>query len=239
MQARARLRVERDGSGASVTADHHDAPPVAFRRCVDGVYYLVATAAAPLGCDEVAIEVEVGEGAHAVVRAVGATVAYASRAARLSTRISLREGAVLDWQLGPLIATARCALDVCAELELAERASLRFCEELVLGRHGEQPGRLDHLLSVERAGRPLLCHALAIGQGAPGWDGPAVLGDARALSMVLSADPTRPATSDHGTGWARLALEAGGELAFALGRDLAEARDRLERGVPHAVEALW
>lgn len=228
MQARARLRVERDRSGASVTAEQHDAEPFAFRRCVDGAYYLVATAAAPLGRDEVRIEIEVGAGARATVRAIGATVAYASSAARLSSRAVLEDGAVLDWHPGTLIATARCALEVATELEVAETASLSLHEELVLGRHDEAPGRLRHRVSADRGGLPVLRHELVVGPGATGWDGPAVLGDSRALAMALEVSPERRAGSAHGEGWARCALAACGELSFAVGDDLLEARRRLD-----------
>ncbi|MDA8289852.1 MAG: urease accessory protein UreD [Actinomycetota bacterium] len=229
VRARARLRIERSRSGPSVAVDQRDSPPLAFRRCVDGIYYLVATAAGPLGTDDVAIDIEVGAGAVATVRALGATLAYASSTARLSLRVLLDEHAILDWWPGPLIATARCALAVTTEAELAATASLRLREELVLGRHNERPGRLHHRLSAQRGRRPLLRHELRIGPDSPGWDGPAVLGPARALAMALQVDPGRPATSANGEGWARLALAAGGELALALGRDLGEARARLDR----------
>jgi urease accessory protein len=44
-------------------------------------------------------------------------------------------------------------------------------------------------LRVERDGVALLHHELRLGPDAPGWDGPAVLGDARVCTTVLLVDP--------------------------------------------------
>jgi urease accessory protein len=60
----------------------------------------------------------------------------------------------------------------------------------VLGRVGEEPGRLTSRLTVRLGGRPLLDQELACGPGAPGgWDGPAVLGGHRALGQLVVVRP--------------------------------------------------
>ncbi|MCU1491117.1 MAG: Urease accessory protein UreD [Acidimicrobiaceae bacterium] len=229
MLARARLRIERGGEGRALVRDHRDAPPVAFRRCGDE-FYLVATAASPIGTDDVEVEVEIGAGAAAVIRSVGATIAYQSSAARLRYLVTVEPGAQLDWHLEPLIVTSRCALRVETSLALGAGSAVSWTEEVLLGRHGERPGALEHRFTAEHAGRPLLRHDLCLGAGAPGWDGPAVLGTARAVGVRLVAGHPVPAGSaTSGPGWARMALEGPGYLDVALGADRDELRAALER----------
>lgn len=237
MLARARLSVALDRSGRSVTRQRRDAPPVAFRRCAD-TYYLVSTAASPVGADDVEIEIEVAPGATATVRSVGATIAYQSTAARQRYVALLGEGATLDWHLEPLVATARCSLVVETSLALAAGATLRWTEELVLGRHDEHPGRLQHRLVADYDGRPLLRHDLELGPGAAGWDGPAVLGDHRVAAFRLvagaGADEAPACTAQD---WALLPLEGPARLEIALGSDVGRVRASLLEAEPRAVAA--
>lgn len=75
---------------------------------------------------------------------------------------------------GQLISANRSDLQVATFAELAPTAGLVLREEQVLGRAGEEPGRLTSRLSVRIAGRLVPDQELACGPGAPGcWDGPA------------------------------------------------------------------
>ena len=56
----------------------------------------------------------------------------------------------------PLILAAGCDLDASLELELAPGAAAVTRELVVLGRHGEEPGRYRSRLRAELAGAPLL-----------------------------------------------------------------------------------
>ncbi len=228
MLARARLSVALDRSGRSVTQHLRDAPPVAFRRCADA-YYLVSTAASPVGADDVEVEIDIAPGASATVRSVGATIAYQSTAARQRYVVHLGEGATLDWHPEPLVATARCSLEVETSLALAAGAALRWTEELVLGRHGEGPGRLRHRLVADYEEQPLLRHDLDLGPGAAGWDGAVVLGAHRVAAFRLVAGPGAGAVPAFASddGWAQLPLEGPARLDVALGSDVGHVRELL------------
>jgi urease accessory protein len=237
VDGRARLRVELGPGGGRRVRLLEESPPVAFRRCGE-TFYLVATAAGPIGTDRVRVEVEVGPGACAVVRTVGATIAYSGSDARLEVAASVEDGAQLQWLPEPLIATGGCDLSLDAHVAMAATAGVLWHEELLLGRHGEEPGRLRQRLRADVDGRPLLRHDLALGPGVPDWDGPAVLGDHRAVGLrllagarYLEADPDRPAAdgrrADLGDGWATMALAGPGRLTTALAPDLRTLRARL------------
>jgi urease accessory protein len=60
----------------------------------------------------------------------------------------------------------------------------------VLGRVGEESGRLASRIRVRVAGRVVLDQELACGPGAPGgWDGPAGLGGCRAVGQLVVVRP--------------------------------------------------
>ncbi|HTW10656.1 MAG TPA: urease accessory protein UreD [Acidimicrobiales bacterium] len=216
------------------------APPVAFRATPDGVY-LVGTAATPVGADEVVIEVIVEAGARLVMRSAASAIAWASTGARLEIVVTVEPGGQLDWHLKPLVASSRCQYRQVANVQLAEGASARWVEEIVLGRHNEEPGSLALRLDFDYAGRPLLRHEVRVGPGATGWDGPGVLGVYRAVSTVVGAGPAQVAedhsattgTEPSGDGpaplWAFMELDGPGFLAQAMGQDLTEVRRCLFR----------
>lgn len=231
MLGRARLKVERRGGNRCVVRVLEDAPPVAIRRCQDA-FYLVATAAGPIGTDRVGVDIEVGDGASAVVRSVGCTIAYAGSGARLEVSIVAGEDARVAWLPEPTIATSRCNLEIRTVLRIARTAHVVWHEELLLGRFHEPAGTVRHRLRADVGDEPLLRHDLGIGPGVPGWDGPAVLGSHRALGMHLSAGPGSrlPAGRPRsGAGWASMALDGPGVLAVAVADDLASLRRRLLR----------
>ena len=72
-----------------------------------------------------------------------------------------------------------------SNVELAEGARLLWREELICGRHGEQPGDATVSTSVTYAGKPLLRQALQVGPAAVHWAGPGVLGDHKATGCLL------------------------------------------------------
>ena len=193
-----------------------DAPPVAWRPTAAGVY-LVNSAASPVGDDEVDIHLAAEAGARLRVRSTAATIAWRSHRSRQGIRARVADGACLDWHLEPMIATAGCRhrQEVAIAIEGAGR--LHWTEELVLGRHGEGPGRVDLRLDVERDGAPLLRHGLVLGTD-EGWDGPAVVGGHRCVGLALRVgDRARPPVA--GVGWARMELPGPAELILAVADD--------------------
>lgn len=231
LRARAQLTAgapARPGGPARLTW-RRDAPPVAWRPTADAVY-LVGTAASPVGSDEVDVEVTVEEGASLSVRSAASAVAWSSSGARTAYSVDVGTGAALDWQLQPLVATGRCRLQQHVSLQLATGAALRWCDEVVLGRHGEPPGDICLRLDLIYDGRPLLRHQVGIGPSYPGWDSPAVCGDARALVtelLVLATGTAAQLSPGAGPGWALMPLEGPGVFAQAVGDDLAQARQRM------------
>jgi urease accessory protein len=225
VRADAALHIDAGGRIGRVVS----APPVTF-RAAGGAVYVVGTAAGPLGEDDVRVQVRVAAGGELRLRSAAATIVYAGRSSRQAFDIAVGPGASLDWRPEPLIATTGCHHLQDVSVSLAEGASVDWTEEVVLGRHGEAPGEVELRLSVDSGGRPLLRHHLVVGR--PGWDGPAVLGAARATGLRLLAGPgVSPAGSggpgDVGLGWAWMDLDGPGRLLVAFGADLAQMRERM------------
>jgi urease accessory protein len=219
-----------------------DAPPVAFRATPEAVY-LVGTAASPVGDDKVVIDIVVEAGATLRVRSAASMIAWASSGSSLEVNVSVAEGGCLDWHLQPMIASAGCSFSQRARAKLADGAALRWTEEIVLGRHGEEPGRLSLRLDVDIDDEPLLRHQLELGPGVAGWDGPAVVGTNRAVGLVLLTTTAAGASAHDlplpaaGAGWAVMALEGPGVLVSAVGADLARLRLGLNEALRHCPAA--
>ncbi|MER7156715.1 urease accessory protein UreD, partial [Streptomyces lydicus] len=109
--------------------------------------------------------------------------------ATYDVRLTVGEGARLDWLPEPLISARGSDLRMTTTVELAPTARLVLREEQVLGRSGEETGALRSRLTVRRAGRTLLDQETAYGPGVPGWDTSAVLDGNRALGQLLVVGP--------------------------------------------------
>jgi urease accessory protein len=245
MRARARIAAVAVGSGGTRLAVLHGEPPLLLRRTgpPGGVaeVHLVGGAAGPLGGDRLSLRVDVGPGAALVVRAVAASIALPDRAgaeSRVEVTASVASGGRLTWLPGPLIAATGCRHAAVTTVDVADGGWLCWREELVCGRHGEQPGDARLTGVVRLGGRTLYRQDLAIGPAAPGWDGPAVLGDARATGAVLVINPAEspqavpgaalPAAAVLGPTAALMPLAGPGMLATATGVDLRQVRERLD-----------
>lgn len=209
------------------------AAPVAWRP-TRGCVYMVGTAASPVGDDDVSIRVEVREGAALAVRSVAACVAWAGRSSENRIEVVVGDRAVLDWSLEPLIATAACDHRQAVRIRLRGSAQVRWREEILLGRSGEDPGRLHARLDVTRDGRAVLRHSLSVDRrcGRPDPSAsPAVLGSARAFGLVLVAERPGAGTGSPcegaGTGWSVNHLDEPGVLIQAVGPDIETLRRRM------------
>lgn len=221
MKAAAELRVAGRGEIDYLRC----APPMAFRRTPDALYQ-VGTAAGPLGEDDLSLSVRVLDGASLKFRSVVATVVYAGKGSRQRIDVVAGARAAIDWRPEPLIVTAGSHHVQDVRITLADDARLDWTEEVVLGRSGEEPGELELRLRVDLGGRPLLRQQLAV--GAPGWDGPAVLGGCRATALrLVVGEPPSPRLAGPGCGWAWLPLEGPAWLLVANGDDLPQLRARL------------
>jgi urease accessory protein len=174
---------------------------------------LVQSRASLLAGDDVAIRIELGPGAALEIVELGATVANdvrGGRPASVDVAASLAAGAGLLWLAQPLIASAGCSVDRSLRVDLETGARALIGESVVLGRHGEEPGRVVSHTRITLDGRPLVDESLAT---EPAWllRSAVVAGDAgmlEALTLAGVRDDAAPTATfqAHGpaTLWRRL-----------------------------------
>ncbi len=135
---------------------------------------------------------DLGPGAHVWVRSVAATIALPGpheSESTLDITAHVAEGARLCWSPQPLIVARGAHHRTTARVELAADARLVWREETLLGRHGEPPGSVATRLRVQRDGRALLDHTLAVGPPYPGSLGAAVTGADTAIGTIVIVNP--------------------------------------------------
>lgn len=204
-------------------------PPLVFRETPDGLY-LVGAAAGPIGGDELAIDLELVDGARLTVRSAAASIVLPGPSLS-SLRITARVGAGcwLRWIPEPTVLAEGCRHSIETSIEVAAGGRLDWREELVLGRHGESSGSATTRLAIDYDGAPLVHHELGVGPAHPVSQGPAVLGaSARAVGSVVLVGgtlPERPALL--GDAAAVLPLEGPGVMVTALGADARSMRRSL------------
>lgn len=218
LHAAARITAAPDGRGGTALPVLAGAGPLALRRTrgADGAAHVcvIGSMAAPLGGDRLALHAEVLPGAVLTVTSAAATVSLPGgepAPAHYDIRLTVGEGAELDWRPEPVVAATGSHLVTTTRITLAPGARLRHREELVLGRRhdwarGAPPGRLTSRLTVHRGGRTLLDQQTDLGHGAPGWDGPAVLGPHRTTGQLLTVGLPAPAVPPDGADAVLLAL---------------------------------
>jgi urease accessory protein len=196
VEATARIRAVPDGRGGTALPLLTGEGPLALRRTrstgPEAHVTVVGAMSAPLGGDRLAIEAAAEPGAALRVGSAAATVSLPGRTgdrAHYEVRLTVGEGAVLHWLPEPVIAAAGSDLRMTTFVELAPGARLVLREEQILGRAGEEPGRLTTRLTVRLGGCPLLDQELSFGPGVPGWPGSAVLHAHRAAGQLLLVDP--------------------------------------------------
>lgn len=224
MKAAARVVAELDGGRTALRVLKGEAPLLPRRTGPNEVHF-VGGAAAPLGGDDLTMEIEVGPGADLVIRTVAASIALPGRfgeASLLTVTVTVAAGGRLLWLPEPLIAAARCQHTTRSTVDLEDGAELIWREELVCGRHGEEPGDVTLSTVLRRDMKPLYRGDVAVGPGAPRWDGPAGFGGARVLATVFNTGVL--ATASTPTSAIMPLGSGGGTVATVLGRDLTETR---------------
>ncbi|MGW6522425.1 MULTISPECIES: urease accessory protein UreD [unclassified Streptomyces] len=197
VHATARIGARDDGRGGTSLPVLESDGPLALRRtrgtAGEARVMLVGAMSGPLGGDRFAVEADVGNGARLRVGSAAATIALPGQAkdeAHYDVRLTVADGGELRWLPEQLISAKGSDLFVTTRAELGADARLVLREEQVLGRVGEEPGRLTSRLTVRVAGRVVLDQELACGPGAPGgWDGPAVLAEYRAVGQLVVVRP--------------------------------------------------
>lgn len=238
MKAQARLVVERDADGRNVVRDLRSMAPITLvphrsriRSANEpALVHLVSSVTAPLGGDDLELDVVVADGAHLVLRGVAATVALPGHlpgGSRARVRIEVGSKASVQFVPEPTVVTARARHEAELIVELAASALLRTREVLVLGRAGERPGSLTSSVRVRRDGGPLLDQSLRI--GTPSLDASAAhLAGRRVLGtevLCWGEDPAEPFSHDW---WSLVPLARGGSLATSLAGDAVTAQAWLE-----------
>jgi urease accessory protein len=234
MRARARLAVElRDGR--SVLTDLRSAAPwtlVPRRRPAQpgtAVVHLVSSATAPLGGDDLSLEVHVGAGARLRLCGIAATLALPGlhgERSRAAIRFDIDVNATVEFLPEPTVVTSRASHSSTFTAQLADTARLRYRETLVLGRSGEPPGSLDSTVEIVRGETPLLRQRLDIGDPALAASA-AYLAGHRVLASELVVWGADPSTAHSGDWWSLAPLARGGSLATALAGDAVTAQRRL------------
>ncbi|MER6380658.1 urease accessory protein UreD [Streptomyces sp. NPDC001250] len=197
VRAHARIVARSDGRGGTALPVLDGDGPLALRRIRSGgseaKVMLVGAMSGPLGGDRFAVTASVAESARLHIGSAAATLALPGQAkgeARYDVRLDVADGAELHWLPEQLISARGSDLYVTTRAELAAGARLVLREEQVLGRAGEEPGRLTSRLTVRVAGRTVLDQELSCGPGAPGgWDGPAVLAGHRSVGQLVVVRP--------------------------------------------------
>ena len=193
MKARARIvaRAQEDGTTRLVTLAGET--PLLLRRTPhpDGLdtaqIHLIGGAAGPIGGDDLAYRLDIGEGAKVEVRSVAASLALPGPGGAQSTLaydVKVGSGARLEWAPEPLIAVRGANHAVHANLEIAEGAELSWREDVVLGRVDEETGSVRSRVRIHRAGRVVFDHEFAVGPRYPGSLGPSGTAGYRRVTMT-------------------------------------------------------
>ncbi len=130
---------------------------------------LVPEQAVLLAGDRVTVSVRVGAGQSLELVEPGGTVAYAMRGhtAHWDVDVEVEPGGRLVWRGEPLVVAQGADVRRTTRVDLGAGAAVVLRETLVLGRHGEAPGRLVARTDVHRDGEEVLVEELdaAVGLG--------------------------------------------------------------------------
>lgn len=151
----------------------------------------VSSGAMVLEGDELTISLQLTDGARVTVTSMGAQLIHPCLEggwATVAVEATLQGGSSLRWHPEPVIVSSSARYRSRVTLDCSDDATLRWTDELVLGRSGEDPTdlALDSTWRLDVAGRPRWRDGLATG---PGWTGPAVLGTARYVAAEVAVGP--------------------------------------------------
>lgn len=239
MRAEAVVTAVVDDQGRTILRELRCGGPLALRDTPEGLF-LVGAAAGPLGGDDVTLTLTVGPGAHLVVRSAAASLALPGAAGGPSyLKIAADVDGSLEWLPEPVIAGQACRHTQRSMLRLGPDAILAWREEIVLGRHDEEPGTYVSQMSIDRGNRPLLRQRLAVGSESSAFRSPAVVGQARATGSISLVDPrwariATPASAALSGSSAVLGLAGPGVQICAVADDAPELRELLDAGWAYA-----
>ncbi len=242
VRATARIAARPDGRGGTSLPVLEGEGPLALRRIRGGAaearVMLVGAMSGPLGGDRLAVEADVAEGARLRVGSAAATIALPGPRkgeARYDVRITVADRGELHWTPEQLICAGGSELYVTTTVDLAATARLVLREEQVLGRAGEEPGRLGSRLAVRIAGRRVLDQELALGPGAPAAGtarpGSRDTAPSASCSSYGRSSGGAPCGARAGEGAAVLPLAGPAALVTAVAPDALRLRRLLDEGL--------
>lgn len=231
---RAHLSIELRRTAGGRVAARGDLAVAPFWCRWDGTtLWMVGSAATPVATDDVAVDLEVGDGVHAMVRTVAASVVYAGTGAgtRLRTTARVGAGAVLRWQPEPVIVTERARHRSSTTIDVAPSGAVLWDELVVMGRTQERPGAYSASLHLRGDGATW-CRT-AFDTSTPGWDGPGGTSGAKVVGTRVVVDHRSPDRADPTPGPHTVVLrpEAGGRIATTVAEDPAGALAQLDDAV--------
>lgn len=221
----------RAGPGGRL-ADLRSEAPLTL-RWAEGCLYVVGSAFAPLGGDDLTLDVVVEAGASLTVRTVAASIAQPAPSglpSRFAVTARVGAGATLRWLPEPGVAAVGAVHHADAVVQLDDDAELVWREEVILGRHDEPGGEWRSSLRVTRGGLPVLAQDTVYGGSL--WSSPAVGAGFRAAGSVLVVGTDAPAEAqvlDRHAAVMPLA-SPGAALVSALAADARALRRQLDRG---------
>lgn len=197
MKAHGSIVVAADAAGGSLLETALSEPPFSIRQC-DGRTLIAASAAAPVGGDELSLHVAVLAGARADIGTVASTVVLpgpTGAPSTMTTRCTVGMDAHLEWVGEPTVSVVGSDHTVVTIVDLDASATCRIVEEVSLGRSDEPPGRLRLIMRVERAGRPIVHHDETFGPDVLGAGSVVSVGRARhtwcEMAVGVDADESR------------------------------------------------
>lgn len=200
----------------AVRTDAGGAPAISVRRTGDSAgvramvlsaeadrarVALVADGALLLAGDQVTVRCAVGPGIRLDIVETSGTVAYAMRGGRASWTLDLDVAGELTWSGLPFIAATGADVTRRTAIRLRGAARVLLRETAVLGRTGEDGGRISSLTHVADDLGELLVEELTL---SPEHQCPGILGRARVLDSVLAfghPPPEGPVLSLDRRGW--------------------------------------
>lgn len=160
--------------------------PFVLRTDADGARVaVVAAGALLLGGDEVTIDVVVRAGAWLEVVETAGTVAYPGPTASWTVQVRLEAGARLLWEGLPLVVAQGADVRRSTGVALDDGACAVLRETIVLGRAGEQGGRVRQRTRVTQGGRDLLVEDLDLAPSLRRAPGVLGAGGSRGAARVL------------------------------------------------------
>ena len=184
---------------------------------------LVQASASLLSRDRLELDVEVGVDAAVELVEVAATLAHPVQGgppAIIDVAVKLAAGARLHWHAQPLVLAAGCDVRRRIAITLAPGAVALLRDTIVLGRAGEQPGRLATRTTATIDGVTLHDEGLDSGDSSI-LRSPAVLGAARVFDVAMLYG-----LRDEAPG--ALQLAGPGTLAAVCADDAAAARRAID-----------